>query len=479
MFATTQMRVRQVLGSLGAAGRAELKALLPAKLVMPEDATLAYPGAVLNCFPKAESYSFLGLAAEELLRAPHAEITLAELFRVVRKWAPEVTLGHLQKIRASVQTAPFLEALVETRKKVEAVARPPLRFDEVVAHGAVQGHPDARTETQMLEVKLTGQLKQNWTDFLFQVFAYGALAPEVTDVYLVLPLQKTVWHCDIRGWEKRGAYRDFLCAAAARAQSNAVNDMMLGAAIRAMYRIGSHVKKQKTLEDTVRGLPDYSRPWQIFLGGAQNSKIAVKDADIATTAAMVAATGAQLYVHSQYIINLCAKAEDDWGTKLLIRNVQIARAAGCRGVVVHVGKSTTQPLEVAMATMRAALGAAMEHASPECPVLLETPAGQGTETLKKQEEFLTFLESFGGDPRLRACLDTCHVFACGHTPLEFLGRLAERPGLLKLVHYNDSAAACGSCVDRHAFMGTGHIGMEGMRQIAEFCAAREVPMLIE
>jgi endonuclease IV len=47
------------------------------------------------------------------------------------------------------------------------------------------------------------------------------------------------------------------------------------------------------------------------------------------------------------------------------------------------------------------------------------------------------------------------------------------------VHYNDSAAPCGSCVDRHAFMGSGHIGQVGMAQIAEFCGARRLPMVIE
>jgi deoxyribonuclease-4 len=51
--------------------------------------------------------------------------------------------------------------------------------------------------------------------------------------------------------------------------------------------------------------------------------------------------------------------------------------------------------------------------------------------------------------------------------------------LLKLVHYNDSLEACGSCLDRHAFMGSGHIGLEGMIAIAELCSSAGVPMLTE
>lgn len=56
-------------------------------------------------------------------------------------------------------------------------------------------------------------------------------------------------------------------------------------------------------------------------------------------------------------------------------------------------------------------------ATKECPLLLETPAGQGTETLKAMKDFIEFVAEIA-DERLRICLDTCHVFACGHKPKE-------------------------------------------------------------
>jgi deoxyribonuclease-4 len=129
--------------------------------------------------------------------------------------------------------------------------------------------------------------------------------------------------------------------------------------------------------------------------------------------------------------------------------------------------------------MRINLLAAMEHASPECPILLETPAGQGTETLTKYEEFVEFVRDFA-DARIRICIDTCHVFACGSEPIEYIQKLATaETGMVKLIHYNDSATPCGSCVDRHAYMGTGHIGFDKMETIAKFCHGRTYPMLIE
>jgi deoxyribonuclease-4 len=121
----------------------------------------------------------------------------------------------------------------------------------------------------------------------------------------------------------------------------------------------------------------------------------------------------------------------------------------------------------------------MQHATPECPLLLETPAGQGSEVLRTWEEFAAFVAAIG-DPRLRICIDTCHVFACGHNPLTYLQRfLATHAGLTHLIHFNDSATPCGSCLDRHAFVGQGHIGIATMTEIAKAAAASTLPMVIE
>ena len=88
------------------------------------------------------------------------------------------------------------------------------------------------------------------------------------------------------------------------------------------------------------------------------------------------------------------------------------------------------------------------------------------------------MESFN-DPRLRMCLDTCHVFAAGHKPLDYLKAALARKGLLKLVHFNDSLDVCGSCKDRHAPIGGGKIGFEGMKELAELCSQHHIPMVIE
>jgi apurinic endonuclease APN1 len=423
----------------------------------------------------------LGWVAEELLRTPSSEINIETVIVAAKKWYPELTPEAEQKIRVSKTTQPFIDHIVATRKKVETVAKGTLRYDEAVSTGSVEGHPDARTELQIFEVKMTGQLKENWQHFLYQVFAYAALAPEATDIYLVLPMQELLWHYDVTKWADRQKYSELLQSASTKLQKDGAFDAVMGTIVREKYHIGFHAHKQKTLAETVLMFGDYSKPYQIFLGSTMSSKLHISDAELSAASQAVIDTGAKIYVHSQYIINLCAEpgTNDDYHTQLLIKNLQYANAAGFKGVVVHVGKSTDKPLPVALEYMRNNLKAAMVHATPECPILLETPAGQGSETLQTFTEFTEFVLLFK-DPRIRVCVDTCHVFACGYQPLDYLKRLTHyNKKLLKLVHYNDSAQPCGSHLDRHAYMGTGHVGMEQMTHIAEHCHAHSHPMVIE
>lgn len=244
------------------------------------------------------------------------------------------------------------------------------------------------------------------------------------------------------------------------------------------HQIGYHTKKAKKLVDSLAGLPTYDIPYQIFLGGPQSTKMHIADSELTEMRAKIEETGAQIYVHSQYVMNLCTA--DDYVADLLIKNLTYADTAGCRGVVVHVGKFTTQSQDVAIATMRANVVRALEHATEMCPILLETPAGQGTETLTDCAEFVAFVQSFN-DPRLRICVDTCHVFASGYDdPLDYITYVYKKdPSLLRLVHFNDSKTACGSCVDRHEYIGDGEIGLEKMERIAVYCKEKGVPMVYE
>lgn len=478
------LRVRQILEAMDTQKRAELKKLLPPNTKLPEFAPAKVPSGITSALPKEEAYSILGHVAEEMLRLPSNDIDLECLLTTLRMQCSSFQDAQEAKVKKSVTTQPFLDSLIETRKKLEKVLRQDgdLKFEEEVTWGSVSGHPDMWNKTQVFEVKCSGELNNPmkksalWTSFLFQLFAYGSLMPDVTDLYLVLPLQKEVVHYDIRKWDKREAYRNFMSNWSTNEQTTGVENAMDAAILCELCKIGCHTHKHKTLVETVQSVPALDRPYQIFLSGPTNFAMNLDDGDLAKTRAILQQTGQKIFVHSQYVINLCSS--DTRGIKTLSKNLDASKAFGAKGVVVHVGKSTDQPLPQALEKMRSNLKECIEHASIDCPLLLETPAGQGTETLTDRGEFLNFVASFN-DPRFRVCIDTCHVFACGHDPLLYIKEALKYPGLVKLIHFNDSLEACGACKDRHAFIGTGHIGFEAMSEIAQLCVANQLPMVIE
>ena len=520
MFAlpVSTLRVRQILDGLSPSEKKVLKKLLPeAELGVPDLETRPYPSMLLSCLPKGEAYSALGLIAEGLLRVDWQQITVDTLISMSKPFG--LTAEGEAKVRKSTTTQPFLNSLISTRKGIEKVldTSTPLLFEEEVRDETVSAHPDMYNAKQVFEVKLTGMMKENWLSFLFQVFAYGSLLPEVKELYLVLPLQRALWKADITGWTNRKKYRDFLVSAAKQRLATAPKMdpfmAMLSQALAAegiqfiglndlgdemnvpvdlatavcpsecasglceKHHIGSHIGKKKTLLETVSSIRDASRPYQIFVGSTQSSKVKFDEKDCAAAKKVVEQRGLKIFVHAPYIINLSNPTED-WHVELMKKNLQIGVAMGAKGVVIHVGKSTKQKVEDAMARQTSAIQKSMVAATPECPLLLETPAGQGTELLTDMKQFIDYVESFK-DPRVRMCMDTCHVFATGANPYDYLKAALGRKDLLKLVHYNDSNGVCGSCVDRHALVGTGHIGIQVMTKVAEECEKNGIPMVIE
>jgi deoxyribonuclease-4 len=243
------------------------------------------------------------------------------------------------------------------------------------------------------------------------------------------------------------------------------------------FQIGSHLPKLKNLVLTVQQSPP-TKPMQIFLGNPQSTNLKITDAELAAAFQVIGVSKAQVYIHSPYIINLSSN-DSSYQLDCLIKCLKYGAAMGAKGVVVHVGKYTKQDPEKALETMMENLLKVAEEATLSCPLLLETPAGQGTELLTKPEDFVGCIKGLD-HPNLKICVDTCHTFACGHNPLTYIQNiLTESSNLIKLIHYNDSKAPCGSRVDRHAFCGSGEIGFVLMEKIAKVCSEAKLPMVIE
>jgi deoxyribonuclease-4 len=467
------MRVRTILSSLDAKSKKPFMKLLP-EISIPEECLLPvkYPSALLGVFPKEESYCLLGVVSERMLRYPVDEINMETLVKEVYFVYEDSTTLQTDKIRKSKTTIPYIERLQETRKKMNTILKGSLEFDTVLRYKSVEGHPDGQTASQLFEVKMTGKLEKEWKNFLLQSYSYGALEPKATELYLVLPLHGQIVDLKLEQWkvEKRMKWCELL-QTQTMSEKNPKNDIQLGLVLQQRFNIGMHVQKKPSLATTLLELNE-TQPFQIFLGNPSSTNLQISDDKLVEASNVMGYK--RVYIHTPYIINLCKDGERD---EVFVKNIEYSKTIGSKGVVVHVGKSTTKSLPEAMENMRKTIIDAMTFATPECPILLETPAGQGTETLTDCDEFLGFVMSFG-DLRLGVCVDTCHVFTNGHDPLDYLQR-AHKTGLLRLVHFNDSASTCGACVDRHAYIGTGHIGIEKMEKIATFCSLIGVDMVVE
>ena len=490
---SSRLRVRRVLDSLSSLDEAALRKLLPKGTITDKSIAALpngkFPSALHSVLPDGEGYSIIGHVGEALLHVGAEDINVELLISLVNEHAV-INDAAEAKIRKSVTTGAFLEAVRKTRLLLDplfAAVEGDVVAEPTLEGGQVEGHPDLvvgldAEGSHIFEIKCAGQPKVSWSGFLFQAFAYAALLPTASKVSIVLPLQSHVWTFDLAGWPvaNRKAYKAALEAAAEKAMTVGVSVAAVAEEVCGRCLVGSHVEKKAVMEKMMVGL-DIMRPWQIFLSGNMNSNVNIKPPVIKAVRAMVDEKAPKLYVHSPYLINLAATPgeKEDFHVVCLKKCLDASVAMGFRGVVVHVGKSVKLSKEEALENMRWAVEQVLPHASAECPLLLETPAGQGTEMLTDLEQFVGFVNSFN-DRRFRICVDTCHVFATGYDPLEYIKYVhSVDTDLLRLVHFNDSETACGACVDRHASMGMGQIGLEKMTAIAEWCLAEGVPALIE
>ena len=179
-----------------------------------------------------------------------------------------------------------------------------------------------------------------------------------------------------------------------------------------------------------------------------------------------------LLIHAVYLLN-CASEDTELREKSLTA-LKVALESGAKlgavGVVLHPGsalkgKDVDGALKRAAETIKQAL-----DETEGCALHLEDTAGAGGTLGRSFEELATLLERAGGGKRLGICLDSCHLLASGYDvrTAESLSEVIEEfdrvVGLDRLgsLHVNDSATPLGSNRDRHANLGDGEIGAEGM-----------------
>ena len=191
----------------------------------------------------------------------------------------------------------------------------------------------------------------------------------------------------------------------------------------------------------------------------------------------------EVYIHSIYLINLSRIGEEFEKAKECLKyDLNIGPQMSIKGVVVHVGKALKMGRDVAVDNMFNNILGLMEFIDESCPLLVETPAGQGTEILTDIDDFIKFYNLFTPEQKrkVKICIDTCHIFALGYDPSKYLEKWNNQlPNSIVLVHFNDSKCPCGSRKDRHAPIGEGLINIDNLNHIMNWCANLNIPMVRE
>jgi deoxyribonuclease-4 len=172
----------------------------------------------------------------------------------------------------------------------------------------------------------------------------------------------------------------------------------------------------------------------------------------------------KLVIHSSYTINLAKEPKvgkktldlaDCYWIQLLLAELQVSEMIHSVGVVVHVGKYTNQKPENGVMHMFAAIKYIlhqMQGRKMKTRLILETPAGQGTELLTTLEEFITFYNQFSAKDKqnLGICLDTAHIWSSGYDITDYYNIIsATNASDIAVIHFNNSKKEKGSRVDAH------------------------------
>ena len=189
-------------------------------------------------------------------------------------------------------------------------------------------------------------------------------------------------------------------------------------------------------------------------------------------------------IHAPYLVNLAGPDDELFGRSvdLMRHELQHAPQFGARFVNVHVGSHRGAGVDAGIRRLVDGLQQAMDGSQPPTTgssaplVVLENSSGGGFAVGASIEELALILDAAGArglEEGLAICLDAAHLWGAGYdvsNPAAIDDLLATFDRLIGLerlvmVHLNDSESVRGSRHDRHAHIGEGRIGREGLAHL--------------
>ena len=219
--------------------------------------------------------------------------------------------------------------------------------------------------------------------------------------------------------------------------------------------------------------------------GGQSKSVSPDDAASLNSLLTEHAFG-KLVAHAPYTLNSCSKDERVRNFAKLCMGEDLQKMEYVPGNYYnfHPGSHVGQGVKAGIDMICEMLNEILRE-EQHTIVLLETMAGKGSEVGSRFEELAEIIHRVELQNHIGVCLDTCHVHDAGYDIVGDLDGVLEEfdrvIGLsnLRALHINDSLNPLASHKDRHARIGEGTIGKEGILQILSHPKLQGLPCILE
>lgn len=204
-----------------------------------------------------------------------------------------------------------------------------------------------------------------------------------------------------------------------------------------------------------------------------------------------------IYFHASYLINLGNTEKlGDLSKNLLVNELKLASKMKIKGSVVHIGSfkqsrdEYTNPLNFPYADfdpygdLVVKIKEVLERTPEDTLLLIENA---GNRKLCQHIDELAIIMEAVDNPRVKVCLDTCHLHAAGYNLSSkekfdrFMDMFDSTVGIdkIELFHVNDSKDPFNSCRDRHENLGEGQVGTDVFRFLLNDPRTKDKSFIIE
>lgn len=246
-----------------------------------------------------------------------------------------------------------------------------------------------------------------------------------------------------------------------------------------MKYIGAHITKDNSILKTIQNIHNNDgNSIQIFVSSPMNSSFPNKEKINEESKKVIEfcdTNNFKLIVHASYVINLANShinkrvidIKDRWWIKLLIAELDACELLNGIGVVVHVGKYTKLTPEEGLENMYQSIKYIISYLidnNYKSKLIIENPAGVGTELLKTPLDFCKFYNKFTNKEKknLGICIDTAHIWSSGFDIIEYYKNFSELNNVI-VIHLNNSKVTKGALLDRHEYLFDGKININDLK----------------